>query len=645
MRIARLRLSNWMCFPDADLVLEGKPYAVVARRSDNAERSNWCGKTALFEAIRFALYGSHRFRTDEEWITRDAGSGSVEIVLDDGTTIRRTKARNKPAQLFLLAPGAAVGPTKDEAQRAIEQLVGLNERDFEATCYFEQRQMARLILAKPEPRTEIVSSWLRLDPLRACEADVSRELRAVLDEMDSIQKRIAINAGVADTFSNASLEELDKARPPIEELLQKKIKLQREAVEAHARAEAIVKDQDDAEKHAAVLVEGREVKAKIRALDEGALRDRVVETGNKLGKARATLQIAKEEVQKRRVIASGSFDGACPVVPMECPAKQKINAMRTEAAAALEEARGKLTAASDAATVATEEDETAAAELAAYERLTQRMEHLRVREKELRAAAQAVARIGEDVDLHALRAKVDRATEDVAEVRTTLKMLDEKVSAIEKALKANADLSNQLDALNKRASTLREALIIFGRNGAQRRLAESALAEIQTGANEALASCGIDLRISLLWSREGKGFAEACEACGHPYPSSVKVKECGRCGAPRGAKTINRLEVELSDRSGAAEDLAGGALQLAASAWLRADRGAGWGVAMLDEPFGTLDASHRRTFGAHLATMLSGRYGFAQSFVIAHHSSALDSLPGRIEVVSDGRTSTARVVA
>jgi len=67
---------------------------------------------------------------------------------------------------------------------------------------------------------------------------------------------------------------------------------------------------------------------------------------------------------------------------------------------------------------------------------------------------------------------------------------------------------------------------------------------------------------------------------------------------------------------------------------------------MLDEPFGQMDAANRRAFAGHLPAILR-QSGFGQAFVIAHHSSVLDALPGRIEIESDGnganRTSTVRV--
>jgi hypothetical protein len=160
-----------------------------------------------------------------------------------------------------------------------------------------------------------------------------------------------------------------------------------------------------------------------------------------------------------------------------------------------------------------------------------------------------------------------------------------------------------------------------------------------------LRECGIDLSVEVLWSREGEGLAKTCDGCGAPFSTSQRVKSCERCGAVRGPLLVNRLEIQLSDRSGAAEDLVGASLQLAASTWLREERAAAWSVALLDEPTSQMDASNRRAFMTHLAGMLSGRYGFRQAMVVSHHSEISTMLPGCIEIENRDGRATVRVVA
>ena len=162
------------------------------------------------------------------------------------------------------------------------------------------------------------------------------------------------------------------------------------------------------------------------------------------------------------------------------------------------------------------------------------------------------------------------------------------------------------------------------------------------GANAALREAGIDRSVGVTWARYGEGLASSCEECGAPYPSSTKVRECSWCGAKRGPKMVERLDIEPSDRSGAADDLAGIGVRLAASAWLRERKQIQWSNACIDEPFGSLDTANKRAIATHLTSMLGGKYGFVQTFVVAHDRIVTDALPRRIEVVG-AKDKTARL--
>jgi DNA repair exonuclease SbcCD ATPase subunit len=111
------------------------------------------------------------------------------------------------------------------------------------------------------------------------------------------------------------------------------------------------------------------------------------------------------------------------------------------------------------------------------------------------------------------------------------------------------------------------------------------------------------------------------------------VKECQRCGAQRGPHQIAKLDIDLTNRSGAAEDLAGIAVQLSASNWLRLKRCTPWTGACIDEPFGALDATNKRALAMHVATMLLDRFDLA--LVVAHDRGILDALPSQVAIVAD----------
>jgi hypothetical protein len=170
---------------------------------------------------------------------------------------------------------------------------------------------------------------------------------------------------------------------------------------------------------------------------------------------------------------------------------------------------------------------------------------------------------------------------------------------------------------------------------AQRVVAEGSMVTIEQGTNGVLNDSGIDLGVRITWAREGAGLAKSCDQCGAAYPTSAKVKVCSVCGGTRGKHMVEKLEIGTTDISGAADDLAGIAIRLAASRWLRARRGVAWSMCAIDEPFGSLDGANKRALSTHLTTMLLGKYGFEQAFVVAHDRGLMDALPNRIELIGD----------
>jgi DNA repair exonuclease SbcCD ATPase subunit len=101
------------------------------------------------------------------------------------------------------------------------------------------------------------------------------------------------------------------------------------------------------------------------------------------------------------------------------------------------------------------------------------------------------------------------------------------------------------------------------------------------------------------------------------------------------------LEFVRGNVSGGADDMAGVALQFAASEWLRTRRHAAWSTCVLDEPTAQMDPAHRKAF----ARMVLGETAFEQVLVVSHHQATLDALPGKILVVAGEGGSRVSVVA
>jgi DNA repair exonuclease SbcCD ATPase subunit len=653
MHVCRIRMENWKCFAGVqELALEPIAYSVVARRTDDPGSSNWGGKSTVLRAPFFALWGDHGEATEDGWITYGEQHGGV--VLDvhqgaEGFSALRDRRRGKSTQLTVevwpsATRGAAVTCLKgDEAQRYIDQQLGIGRDDFLATCYFEQRQMARLVLARPQERMDVVAGWLRLDPLVRAEELLRQELGEVAYSLDCQRKALGATTEQLGELGDGTVEHAEAELASLELRLQQAKDALDGQLAAAEEARAVQVATGRLEQYDRLVRDGKELSERLKgSADPDVLAKALMEVELLERAAAAEMGSAAQEERERRKVALGQFDGQCPVAGIRCPAKDDINQMSRRSKAALDKASARYGFERQNHEKAAELVTQARAAQQEVERLTVRLDTLREQIAPLHKEHRKLRGL-KSVDVGPINAAIQQQHGKIRELAVQVDAHKRALKEVDRALSEKERLTGLVASLERDCAVYREALLVFGKQGAQRRVAEAALREIEQGANGMLGESGIDLQVRVSWSRHGEGLAKACDACGHPFPASARVKECERCKAARGPLLVNRLELQLSDRSGAAEDLAGAALQLSASAWLRVERGCAWSTALLDEPYGSLDSSNRKAFSTHLATMLSGRYGFAQALVVSHTADTVGQLPGKIEIVNDRGRATVRV--
>ena len=641
--IRKLKLRNWMCFRgEHEIVLDRKSYAVTARDVRDAERSNWNGKSATFEAIDFVVRGvlnPDRQMGADGWITDGEKDGYVGIEMDNDDVITRSRKLGSSTQLaFNKAKG-------DEAQALIYSMMGMSQEDFPTICYFPQRKMARFILCRPEERMDFARAWFKLAPLEEGEDRIRERDSVLVNKIEALVRErqrledIEANCISATYDTLEKLQEgLEKSSKTLERSEDKRNRLQ----DLLGRNANLVLAQRTITEYEAIFDRHANLVDERPSIDR--LRRDSEQASAVAAKIRESMQTARQDAESKEQVARGLFDGRCPVAEIACPVQAEINKNNARNKENLSAAQLVFSTKRAAYEEAAREVETKLAAYQSAQRVQDQIEDLAARLTRTRDEYNIAKTRPEPADVEDLRNRLFNVQNDVAEQTSLVQMLRERIERVHASRTAREALAVELHGLQVRLDTCREASVIFGKNGAQRRVAEGALAVIQVGANDMLQKSGIDLSLELSWAREGAGPAKTCDSCGSPFPKSAKIKTC-RCGAERGPLIKNELHVLLSEQSGGSEDLCGLAVQLSASAWLRQKRGSQWSAAMLDEPFGQLDTAHRRLLSNHLATLLASRYGFAQAFVIAHHSAVLDALPGRIEIIRDGRYSSIRVAA
>lgn len=630
----RLELWNWMRFRGKQTIELGpNVYGLVAEWRGNSRRSNWAGKTAILEAFRFVLFGVHRFETEDEWITEGEVEGGVSISFGNFLIVRERK-RGGSTRLRFCSDDAANNAMGDVAQELIARVVGLSREEWTTLCWFGQKRTSAYVLERPAARLAKVREWCGMAILEDAHDRESKVLAACEREA---QKLVGERESYANTIAEntRALEALDAEDLDADE---KQLRSLRTSIETKARELAV---EIEAAKMRAKAAELQEKAARAHAdLPEPPNVRQIAIAKNAHARAVEAASEATKKKQRFAELARGEFDGRCPVTCEACPASESVRAFS-------EKARDAYAAANLEATQCTaqvqdarrhvQELEGAAREYETAKRVADRVS------ADLAAVADVTSAPGASLDVLRLQAQ---------ELATRLSSVDEKISnivrvrakrdafvlQIEAARAKLEGMAEKEAAAREQIATSKLALRALGKSGAQRVVGRGFTSALDGIACDILRETGVALTVSHRWGRPTAGFEAECPKCGADAGRS-KAKRCGECGAERAIAFTDELDVVLSNRSGAAEDLAGLALQLGASELVRRARGSRWDTVFVDEPFGALDEAHVSSVGTHFARALRGPHGFERAIVVAHHRGIVTGFPGLIVVEADERES------
>ena len=202
------------------------------------------GKTTIFDAITYALYGeaSGANRSAEMLRSKYASFDTptfVQLVFScrgKNYTVRRNPEYERPAkrgnkQVFQKAEaslsypdGRIVDRTAREVTRAVEELLGLSRDQFSQISMIAQGDFLRLLLASTEERQKIFRQLFKTDRYEALQKQLKDEAlqleRACMELRAGIQQELRAVSCDADDFpDSSSLSEAKENRLPMPETL------------------------------------------------------------------------------------------------------------------------------------------------------------------------------------------------------------------------------------------------------------------------------------------------------------------------------------------------------------------------------------------------------------------------------------------
>jgi exonuclease SbcC len=184
--ISYIRLSNFRRHADTELHFEDSDQVVLV------SGSNGVGKSTLFEAVLYALYGESRNgRGNIERIIRKGGELEgleVELHFDVAGVSYEVKRRrdSKLTSAILYANEVAITEGAREVTAEVTKILGMDSRGFKLATYAQQKELDGLASMRPADRGQTLSRLLRLDVITRAKELARAEFRQRRDVLRAL---------------------------------------------------------------------------------------------------------------------------------------------------------------------------------------------------------------------------------------------------------------------------------------------------------------------------------------------------------------------------------------------------------------------------------------------------------------------------
>jgi DNA repair exonuclease SbcCD ATPase subunit len=230
-----IRLKGFLCYKDEQAVEFDGPSTLWMLSGLNGS-----GKSAIFDAVTFALFGQHRGGGTQhlELINKDSKNLSVEFDFTlDGQPYRarRTQTRDarggsKGTQQMLRLDGGEWVPLEDTNLKRdfdswVEEHIGLSYETFTSSVLLLQGKAESLLGSRPEDRRKVLAQIVDLERYEALHKAADDERKAQELKLKGLSNRLAaipvvepLEIAAADNRIAEAEEERERSRAEVERL-------------------------------------------------------------------------------------------------------------------------------------------------------------------------------------------------------------------------------------------------------------------------------------------------------------------------------------------------------------------------------------------------------------------------------------------
>jgi len=275
---------------------------IIGASEGNVKIANGVGKTSIFDAIRFALYGKVRFSKKEKVIRYGRANCKVEFIFSlDGDVYKIERSMSRKTGLIDVAfykrendewkQEGFTCDTPTATTLKIESLIGMSHDTFVNCIYFRQNDISGFAGAKPTKRKEILKEVLQI---------------GFWDELQEVAKKYEKNLTDQRTIILDRLELLDDLETQYEDIESKLTSTKTELQNAKNRIselESSVKKNDEKVSKLEIILSKRENGPK-----KQDLKNKLKEISEKANEVKTKRDTIKREVQKNNEEISNAYN-------------------------------------------------------------------------------------------------------------------------------------------------------------------------------------------------------------------------------------------------------------------------------------------------------------------------------------------------
>lgn len=192
MKIKELKIKNILSIEEAHVTFGESGLVLVEGFDYDTNRANGAGKSAIFNALSFALYDKvPRKISKSEILRKDTKSGSAHVYVDTPSGTYSVK-RGRPSTVEFFLNGEVVDMTQEE----FELKLGINYDQFLTTMYSAQDSQDRFVFLNDRGKKEFLLKIMNL-------GNFNDYKKNIVDQVTSLNTEKTILSTKLEGFKNS----------------------------------------------------------------------------------------------------------------------------------------------------------------------------------------------------------------------------------------------------------------------------------------------------------------------------------------------------------------------------------------------------------------------------------------------------------